>query len=145
MKPKAAFPARRRAWFYGNAAPRRPDAQSSGRDRGRLPDFRTFSWVQELRQGLNQASIPTAIPPLQEEWATCRWRLGSRGRTEDWTWRHGSSMGTAGARSTMSIPMNTDAGVSACFDGDGYPWLAWSDFEYENLQLPYKNAYGALS
>lgn len=35
-----------------------------------------------------------------------------------------------------------DAGVSACFDGDGVPWLAWSDFQYATYNYRIKTAHG---
>ncbi len=35
-----------------------------------------------------------------------------------------------------------DAGVSACFDGGGTPWLAWSDFEYATYSYWIKTAWG---
>lgn len=35
-----------------------------------------------------------------------------------------------------------DAGVAACFDGNGTPWLAWSDFEYETYSYRIKTAHG---
>jgi len=138
---QGGFSGSEKAWFYGNALLGDPTLRplgGSGTIAG-LPDPQGFSSYDRVSTSEHSDCHPAAAGG-PGNLSVAAWLTGENGRL-DVAARliDGDSMSQV---YYVDSDEYWDAGVTACFDGSGVPWLAWSDFEYATYSYRIKTAHG---
>ncbi len=141
FEAQGGFSGMERAWFYGNALLGDPTLRPMGVGRtfAGLPGSGEVGSYDRISTSQYSDCHPAAVAGSGEI-STVAWLTGENGRLDI------AACIVDGDSWSQVYYVDSDeywdAGVTACFDGDGVPWLAWSDFEYETYSYRIKTANG---
>lgn len=138
---QGGFSGSEKAWFYGNALlgdPTLRPLNGTGASAG-LPDPQGYRSYDRISTSERSDCHPAAAAG-PGNLTVVAWLTGENGRLDvaarlvdgdSWSQVY-----------YIDPDEYWDAGVAACFDGAGVPWIAWSDFEYETYSYRIKTAHG---
>ena len=138
---QGGFSGYERAWFYGNALLGDPTLKplGGGPTRAAMPGELGFESYDPVSLSQYSDCHPHAAAG-PGGMAVAAWLTGENGRLDI------AARVLEGDSWSQVYYVDSDeywdAGVSACFDGGGTPWLAWSDFEYATYSYRIKTAWG---
>lgn len=138
---QGGFSNQQRAWFYGNALLGDPTLRplASSGSSTRIPPGGSFRSYDRVSSSQHSDCHPAAAAG-PGDLTVVAWLTGENGRLDI------AARLIEGDSWSQVYYVDSDeywdAGVTAAFDGDGTPWLAWSDFQYETYSYRIKTAHG---